>query len=170
MPNNSAQQNWNSSLLSLYIFKKSGRKLHRYICTKAANPYIFPQIFTGKHNKTTFTLFEIITIIVKTIRGEGLYDQNDPQTIICDCDLQKVLGKKRLQRRPQTREMEEDNAYEIVHHPIFVLQRMGKLLCSERNRDLSIKAISLYNRCTCMHTNGAIIKNLFNKMQFLVDQ
>lgn len=99
MPNNSAQQNWNSSLLSLYIFKKSGRKLHRYICTKAANPYIFPQIFTGKHNKTTFTLFEIITIIVKTIRGEGLYDQNDPQTIICDCDLQKVLGKKRLHAR-----------------------------------------------------------------------
>lgn len=86
--------------------------------------------------------------------------------VLCKCSL----GKKRLQMRPLTREMEEDNAYEIVHHPIFVLQRMGKLLCSERNRDLSIKAISLYNRCTCMHTNGAIIKNLFNKMQFLVDQ
>lgn len=78
--------------------------------------------------------------------------------------FKRLFGKKRFQRRSQIREMEGDNVYEIVYYFIFVLQRMGKLLCLERNWDFFIKVISFYNRCICMYINGVIIKNLFNKM------
>lgn len=59
--------------------------------------------------------------------------------------------------RPEKRRKTMHVKLFITHS--FVPQTMGKLLCSERNPDLSIKPISLYNHCTCMHTNGAIIKN-----------
>ena len=57
-------------LNQLFKFKPAS-KLHEYVIKR------------GNTNKKYFTLAEVLSILRDAIRGEGLYDENNPSIIIC---------------------------------------------------------------------------------------
>ena len=72
------------SLLNQLFKFKPASKLHEYVMKR------------GNTNKKYFTLAEILSILRDAIRGEGLYDENNPSIIICSSDLEHALDMKAL--------------------------------------------------------------------------
>jgi len=72
------------SLLNQLFKFKPASKLHEYVIKR------------GNTNKKYFTLAEILSILRDAIRGEGLYDENNPSIIICSSDLEHALDMKAL--------------------------------------------------------------------------
>jgi hypothetical protein len=46
--------------------------------------------------KTYYSLAEILTILKDVVRGEGLFDPNNPSIILCSPELEKALNMKAL--------------------------------------------------------------------------
>lgn len=74
----------NRSLLNSLFKFKSDSKLHEYI-TKKIN-----------QDKTIFTLAEVLTYLKDIIRGEQLFDRQNPSIIICCNELEEALNMKAL--------------------------------------------------------------------------
>ena len=73
-------------LISLYRFKTLS-KLQNYVICK------------GGIQKSHFTLAEILNTLRISIRKEGLYDTDNPSSILCSAALAEALGTKTLQAR-----------------------------------------------------------------------
>jgi hypothetical protein len=70
-------------LNTLFVFKP-GSYLKTFLTDKT-NVY-----------KTYYSLAEILTILKEVVRGEGLFDPNNPSIILCSTELERALNMKAL--------------------------------------------------------------------------
>jgi hypothetical protein len=98
---------------------------------------------TDKTNvyKTYYSLAEILTILKEVVRGEGLFDPNNPSIILCSPELERALNMKALHVK-QIRSQVMDRITKVPEHAFrtqFVeLERQRERERQKRHNDLLI--------------------------------